>query len=109
MNNQTAFILIVAMGLATMATRVLPFVIFTRRETVPPFILYLGDVLPFASIGLLIVYCLKDVNFIAGSHGIPEAIAMAVVIASYLWKRNTIMSMLLGTILYMVLVQQIFV
>lgn len=108
MSNSYALILIAAMGIATIATRVLPFVIFTRHEEVPPFIMYLGDVLPFASIGLLIVYCLKDVNLMAGTHGIPEAIAMVVVIISYLWKRNTILSMLLGTILYMVLVQMVF-
>jgi 2-succinyl-5-enolpyruvyl-6-hydroxy-3-cyclohexene-1-carboxylate synthase len=75
----------------------------------PDFILYLGKVIPYTAMGLLIVYCLRDVSILGGTHGIPELIAMAVVVASYLWKRNTIVSVVLGTAVYMLLLQMVFV
>ncbi len=102
-----AFIVILVMGLVTMATRLLPVLVFDRKE-VPDIILYLGNVVPYTAMGLLIVYCLKDVSPLSRNHMIPEIIALAVVSLSYLWKRNTIFSVLIGTILYMVLVQVVF-
>lgn len=98
-------VIILVIGLVTAATRILPVLIFGRGEKVPDLILYLGKVVPYTAMGLLIVYCLKDVSFLSGTHGLPEIIALAAVSASYLWKRNTILSVLIGTILYMVLVQ----
>ena len=103
-----AMLVILVMGLATLATRVLPVLIFGRGEKVPETILYLGKVVPYTAMGLLIVYCLKDVSLVDGAHGLPEAIALAVVAASYLWKRNTILSVVVGTAVYMLLVQQVF-
>lgn len=103
-----AFIVIVVMGLVTMATRLLPVFIFDRENKVPDLILYLGEVVPYTAMGLLIVYCLKDVSLFSGSHMIPEIIALIVVSVSYIWKRNTIFSVLIGTIIYMFLVQRIF-
>ena len=103
-----AFLIILAMGVATLATRIAPVLIFGRDRKVPELILYLGKVMPYTAMGLLIVYCLKDVSILEGSHGLPEGIALAVVIASYIWKRNTIFSVVLGTVLYMVLVQAVF-
>ena len=88
---------------------VLPVVIFGRSAQIPEFILYLGKVIPYTAMGLLIVYCLRDVSILGGTHGIPELIAMAVVVASYLWKRNTIVSVVLGTAVYMLLLQMVFV
>ncbi|MBP3870242.1 MAG: AzlD domain-containing protein [Faecalicoccus sp.] len=102
-----AFIVILVMGLVTLATRIVPVLIFDRKE-VPDIILYLGNVVPYTAMGLLIVYCLRDVSPFTGNHMIPEIIALAVVSLSYLWKRNTIFSVLIGTILYMVLVQVVF-
>jgi len=103
-----AAIIILVMGAVTLATRWLPVLIFGRNENIPGLILYLGKVVPYTAMGLLIVYCLKDVSVTEGSHGIPEALALAVVSASYLWKRNTIFSVVIGTIVYMLLVQAVF-
>ena len=103
-----AMLIILVMGAATLATRILPVVIFGRSEKVPDYILYLGKVVPYTAMGLLIVYCLKDVSIVSGSHGLPEAIPLAVVVGTYLWKRNSIASVVAGTILYMVLVQKVF-
>ena len=103
-----AMIIILVIGAATLATRILPVLVFGRGEKVPDFILYLGKVVPYTAMGLLIVYCLKDVSIVKGSHALPEIISLAAVSVSYLWKRNTILSVVLGTILYMVLVQHVF-
>ena len=103
-----AIIIILVIGAATLATRILPVLIFGRGEKVPGFILYLGKVVPYTAMGLLIVYCLKDVSIFRGAHALPEIISLGAVSASYLWKRNTILSVLIGTVLYMVLVQFVF-
>lgn len=98
-----------AVVLATMLTRFLPFIIFPAGKSTPKFIQYLGKVLPAAVFGLLVVYCLKDVNILTGSHGIPELIAIAFVIVLHLWKRQMLLSIAGGTVLYMLLVQFVFV
>ena len=103
-----ALIVIIVMGLAVIATRIVPVLIFGRGEKVPEYILYLGRVVPYTAMGLLIVYCLRDVPVLEAPHGLPELIALAVVTASYLWKRNTILSVVIGTALYMFLVQSVF-
>lgn len=103
-----AMIIMIVMGLMTLATRILPVLIFGRSEKVPDFILYLGKVVPFTAMGLLIVYCLKDISVFSGSHAIPEILALAVVAVSYLWKKNSILSVVVGTIVYMFLVQKVF-
>ena len=103
-----AIIIIAVMGGVTLATRVLPVLVFGRSEKIPEFILYLGKVIPYTAMGLLIVYCLRDVSVLHGSHGLPELIAMAAVTGSYLWKRNAILSVIIGTVLYMFLLQTVF-
>lgn len=103
-----AMLIMIVMGLMTLATRILPVLIFGRSEKVPDFILYLGKVVPFTAMGLLIVYCLKDVSIFTGSHAIPEILALAVVGVSYLWKKNSILSVVAGTLVYMFLVQKVF-
>ena len=109
MADQThATAVILAMGLATLATRILPVFLFGRGDKVPDYIMYLGRVIPYTAMGLLIVYCLKDVSVLRGSHMLPEIIALAVVVLLYLWKKNTIISVVIGTILYMVMVQTVF-
>ena len=99
---------ILVMGAATLATRLLPVLIFGRGEKVPDYILYLGKTVPYTAMGLLIVYCLRDVSLIRFPHAVPEGIALAVVIGTYLWKRNTIFSVVAGTAVYMALVQLVF-
>ena len=103
-----AIIVILVMGVVTLVTRLLPVLIFGRGEKVPDYIVYLGKVVPYTAMGLLIVYCLKDVSLFETPHGVPEGIALAVVSGTYLWKRNTIFSVTIGTVLYMILVQAVF-
>ena len=103
-----AIIVIIVMGLAVLATRIVPVLIFGRGEKVPEFILYLGRVVPYTAMGLLIVYCLRDVPVLEAPHGLPELISLTVVTITYLWKRNTILSVVIGTALYMILVQSVF-
>lgn len=103
-----AMLIIAVMGGAVLATRILPVLVFGRSEKIPEFILYLGKVIPYTAMGLLIVYCLRDVSIVHGSHGLPELIALTAVTASYLWKRNTIFSVIIGTVIYMFLLQMVF-
>lgn len=92
--------------LGTMLTRFLPFLLFPPHKPTPPLVHDLGRLLPGAVFALLVVYCLKNVSLTAGSHGIPEAIA--VVAALHLWKRQTLPSIAGGTVVYMLLVQTVF-
>lgn len=92
----------------TMLTRFLPFLVFGRGKETPKYIQYLGKVLPAAVFGLLVVYCLKDVSIVSGSHGLPEAIAIFVVVLLHLWKKQMLLSIAGGTVCYMLLVQFIF-
>ncbi len=89
----------------TMLTRFLPFLVFGRGKETSKYVQYLGKALPAAVFGLLVVYCLKDVNILAGNHGIPEAIAILVVVLLHLWKKQMLLSIAGGTVCYMLLVQ----
>lgn len=102
-------ITIAAVVLGTMITRFLPFIVFPAGKPTPGFIKYLGKALPGAVFGLLVVYCLKNVNLFTGAHGIPEAIAVSAVVALHLWKRQMLLSIAGGTIVYMLLIQFVFV
>lgn len=93
---------------ATMLTRYIPFVVFPAGKPTPKYISYLGTVLPSAVFGLLVVYCLKDVSILTGSHGLPELMAIAAVVALHLWKRQMLLSIAGGTVCYMLLVQFVF-
>lgn len=101
-------IIIALCALGTMLTRFLPFFVFRADKPTPKFIQYLGRALPGAVFGMLVVYCLKDVKLFAGSHGIPELIAILFVVILHLWKRNMLLSIGGGTICYMLLVQLVF-
>ena len=101
-------ILIVVMTLVTMATRFLPFLIFGEKKETPPLITYLGQVLPFAIMGMLVVYCLKDVAFLSAPFGTPEILGCAIVAVLHLWKRNSLLSIGVGTVCYMLMVQFVF-
>ena len=102
-------IIIIGMAvLGTAMTRFLPFLVFPGDRPVPKYVQYLGKVLPSAVFGLLVVYCLRNVNILSGSHGIPELISIAAVAGLHLWKRQMLLSIAGGTICYMMLVQMVF-
>lgn len=103
-----ALLTILVIGAVTLFTRLLPFALFPGSRPTPKYILYLGKVLPFATIGMLVIYCLREVSFAASSHGLPEGIAVAAIVALQLWKRNSLLSVGGGTVVYMVLVQLVF-
>ena len=106
LSQQVITILMVVLG--TMLTRFLPFLLFRSDRPTPKYIQYLGNVLPGAVFGLLVIYCFKNVSIFTGSHGIPELIAIVLVIALHLWKRQMLLSIAGGTICYMLLVQFFF-
>ena len=105
LEHQMITILLVA--LITMATRFLPFLVFSSENT-PKYIQYLGRTLPAAVFGLLVVYCFKGVNVFTWSHGLPEFISVALVVALHLWRRQMLLSIAGGTVCYMLLVQFLF-
>ena len=94
--------------LATVIMRFIPFILFPDNKPTPKFIHYLGVVLPGAVFGLLMIYALKGVSLLDGSHGIPELIGIAVTAAVHLWKKQMLLSISAGTICYMLLVQLVF-
>ena len=108
MNNVHSATIIAVTALVTAALRFLPFLIFGENRKTPEVITYLGRVLPFAIMGMLVVYCLKDVTFLSAPFGIPEAIGCAAVAGLHVWKRNTLLSIGAGTVIYMLLVQLVF-
>ena len=103
-----SFLIIQAVALTTFATRVVPFLIFPKGKKIPPVIQYLGKVLTPAVIGTLVVYCLKSIPVMTAPHGIPELIAVGVTAGLHVWKRNNLLSIGTGTVLYMVLIQFVF-
>lgn len=111
MTPQTALqlcITIAIIAFATLLTRALPFLLFPAGKETPAVVRYLGAVLPFAVIAMLVVYCFKNVSLFSGSHGLPELIASVFVIAVHKWRHNLLLSIAGGTVLYMILVQIIF-
>ncbi len=108
MSFKEQIITIVIIWVATLLMRFLPFMAFPENRPTPEFVKYLGKYLPAAVFALLIVYALKDVSILSGSHGIPELIAILVTAALHLWKKQMIISISGGTICYMLLVQLVF-
>ena len=106
-NNLHAAMLVAAMSLGTILLRFLPFAIFSGKRETPKIILYLGDVLPSAALGMLVIYCLRDINLFAASFGLPELAASAIVVLVQVFRRNTILSILAGTSFYMLLLHMI--
>ena len=100
--------LIAVAALVTMSTRFLPFLIFSEKRKTPELVLYLGKVLPCAIMGMLVVYCLKEVKPLVYPYGIPELLGILFVAGLHLWKRNSLLSIGAGTVFYMILVQVIF-
>ncbi len=102
-----SFGIIVVVAFVTIAIRFLPFLVF--RKKTPKIIMYMGSVLPYAIMGMLVVYSLKNISFLEGTRGIPEILAVALVVVLHKWKHNTLLSILVGTLIYMFLVQMVFV
>ena len=105
----SSLVMIAAVAIATFATRAASFVVFPKGKEVPPTVKYIGMVLPPAVIGMLVVYCLRSTQLFAYPYGIPELIACLAVIGLHAWKRNVLLSVGAGTVLYMALVQMVFV
>ena len=103
-----SLVIIFIVSVTTFVTRWIPFVIFPKGQEVPQVIQYLGKVLPPAVIGMLVIYCFKSVRLTAFPFGLPEVIAGGVVVLLHIWKRNNLLSIGVGTVLYMVLVQTVF-
>ena len=109
MTTVQKLITIAVCALGTMLTRFLPFLLFPAGRPTPRFIRYLGHALPGAVVGMLLVYCLKGVEIASGSHGLPELIAILAVVALHKWRRQMLLSIAGGTVVYMLLVQLVFV
>lgn len=109
MTTTEALITVAAMMLGTMTTRFLPFILFPEGRKTPPYIVYLGKVLPYAVVGMLVVYCLKSVDLKQMPYGIPEALAIVAIVILHAWKKNTLLSIGAGTLVYMLLVQYVFI
>ena len=99
-------LLVAVMSAFTILLRFLPFLVFRKR--VPPFVAYLGKVLPPAIIGMLVVYCLRSTEVLAFPFGLPELIAVLAVVLLQIWKHRSLLSILAGTAVYMLLVQAVF-
>lgn len=109
MTVRQQIITIAAVVLATVLTRFLPFLVFPQNKPTPKYIQYLGKALPPAIFGMLVIYCFKDVDFLSSYHGIPELISVAATAGIHVLKRNMLLSIAVGTVLYMLLVQFVFV
>ena len=107
MDKLHAAALVAVVAGVTIALRFAPFLLLRGRET-PKFIAYLGRVLPYSIMGMLVVYCLRGVSFAAVSDWVPQLMATALVVGLHLWKGNTLLSIIAGTACYMLLVQVVF-
>ena len=108
MSNIHSGMLVAVVALVTLLLRSLPFLIFSGKRKSPAFITYLSNVLPYAIMGMLVVYCLRGIELIAAPHGLPELIACGVVVGLHLWRKNTLLSIAAGTVVYMALIQLVF-
>ncbi len=108
MNNTTVALTIAVSAAVTILLRFLPFAVFGRLKTTPKIITYLSKALPFAIMAMLVVYCLKSVSVTAYPFGLPELIGVTVVVLLHIWKRNTLLSIIGGTAVYMILIQLVF-
>ena len=107
MNNIQLLICILLLAVGVWLTRFLPFIIFKKTQKLPRVIEYLGRVLPAAMMGFLVVYCIKDYNFLSLKEMLPLLAASATVVLLHLYKRNTVLSISVGTVLYMILIRLI--
>jgi len=105
MNVEKSVLAVLIMAMVTIILRFLPFLFFSGKKKTPRLISYLGRVLPSAVMAMLVIYCLKDTSFISVSGFLPQMIAGTVVVFSYLWKKNSLISIVLGTAVFMVMIR----
>ena len=98
-------VLVAVMAAVTILLRFLPFFVFSKE--MPAYIAYLGKVLPPAIIGMLVIYCLSATDLTAAPFGVPELLASLTVVLMQIWKRNSVLSILAGTVVYMVIIQML--
>ena len=103
--NLYAGIAVAVMAAVTMALRFLPFVVFRGRKETPAVVAYFGRVLPYATMSMLVVFCLKNTDLLSAPHGLPELAGCVTVAVLHAWKRNTLLSVIAGTVCYMLLIQ----
>ncbi|NLN41055.1 MAG: branched-chain amino acid transporter AzlD [Clostridiales bacterium] len=109
LTSTQTIIIICTVTIGTIITRFLPFILFKGSKSNNSYIKYLGQVLPYATIGLLVVYCLRNVNLKSPTYGLPEAIAIFCIVVLHYWKENVLLSIAAGTVVYMILIQFVFV
>lgn len=113
LSARETMLIILVIALGTFLTRSLPFILFPDGRPIPKYVSYLGNTLPFAMIGLLVIYCIRNISFTGIFEGtatcIPTAIAILTIIVLHKWKESTLLSIVGGTIVYMILVQNVFV
>ena len=109
MNVMHSVLIIAVIALVTIALRFLPFYLFGGKRKTPEIVTYLGRVLPYAIMGMLVVYCYKGISVLTNPYGLPELLAGAVVVLLHVWKRNTLLSIVAGTVTYTLLIQFVFV
>ena len=107
--NTYIWLSVAIIALLTAALRFLPFALFGNGRKTPKIIEKLSSMLPYAIMGMLVVYCLKDTSFSSLGGFLPALIASAVVVLLHVWKRNTLLSIISGTVCYMLLVQLVFI
>ncbi len=105
---ELSLLIILVVAVTTFSTRVFPFLFFPKGKEIPGTVQYLGKVLTPAVIGMLVVYCLKNTSVLTAPYGIPELLAAATVAGLHIWKRNNLLSIGVGTVLYMILIQVVF-
>ena len=102
-----SYILILIFSFTMILCRFLPFILF--KNNVPDFIMYLGKVLPISTMSLLVIYCFRDINFTSVQKFVPQILATVLTLCSYKYKKSLALSIILGTIFYMFLIQVIFI
>lgn len=108
MGQFDAICMILVIAGVTFLLRATPFVLFSAGKETPAFVKYLGKVLPYAMMGMLVVYCFRNTKVLTKPYAVPEIIAGVLVVGLHRWKQNTLLSIAVGTVVYMVLVQTVF-
>lgn len=108
MTDSRILYVVLALAAGTVITRFLPFLLFPKGKQMPKSVEYMGKTLPYATMGLLVVYCLKGTAVLSYPYGLPELLAVGAVVLLHIWKKNSLLSIGAGTVIYMVLVQAVF-
>lgn len=109
MTTTQQIITIALIAFSTIATRALPFILFPSKKHTPKFVQYLGKYLASAVFGMLVVYCLKDVTFLTGNHGVPQMLGITACILLHLWRKNMLLTIAGGTLFYMLLLNNLLI